>query len=285
VIGHADIIERFKRLKSTDQLGHAYLLVGERGIGKMTASREIAAVLLCSAENPPCGTCHECVLRAAGNHPDSIELPEEGSLGIKVIRELRDQASMRPHSAALRVIIIPSAERLAIPAQNALLKLLEEPPGNTVLILTAPGTAALLPTTVSRCQVIALHPPTDAEVLASVEGASPELLELVGGSPGRVVELLADPAEAARLKEYAEWLSEAESAPLTRRMILARMIAEDDPKGVLETWISVLRRRVTQGVSPRDAANAEVLLAARQALDYNSNVQLVIENALLKLGD
>ncbi len=285
MIGHADIIERFKRLKKADQLGHAYLLVGEQGIGKMTAAREITKILLCGSDNPPCGKCHECVLLGAGNHPDSIELPQEGTLSIKAIRALRDQAAMRPHSARLRVIIIPSAERLAVPAQNALLKLLEEPPGNTVLILTVPGTAALLPTTVSRCQVISLQPPTDSEVLASVEGVTPELLELVGGSPGRVVELLQNPSETERLKQYASWLAEAESAQLSRRMLLARQIAEEDPKSVLETWISLLRRRVAGGASAKDAGNAEVLLAARQALDYNSNVQLVIENALLKLGD
>ena len=87
---------------------------------------------------------------------DRIVLEAENSLGIDDIRSLQHQLSFKPYASSSKIAILPRAEKLTIPAQNAMLKLLEEPPKDTVIILSSPTTEALLPTIVSRCQIIRL---------------------------------------------------------------------------------------------------------------------------------
>ncbi len=97
-------------------------------------------------------------------HPDILILSSSSSISIKSIRELKHWVSQKPFQAKVKAALIEAAEKLTLPAQNALLKTLEEPPAHTIIILTSPNPHLLLPTIVSRCQVISVHPTkSDAE--------------------------------------------------------------------------------------------------------------------------
>jgi len=184
------------------QHAHAYLLHGPKGIGKRALAERLMALLLCQrplAENA-CGTCKSCMLLAAGTHPDNYVLePEEADKAIKV-DQVRDLVSFVVQTAQLggrKVVLIEPVESMNINAANALLKSLEEPSGNTVLLLVSHQPSRLLPTIKSRCVQQACPLPGREQSLAWLAEALPalsqderdELLTLAAGSPLAAVDL------------------------------------------------------------------------------------------------
>lgn len=145
-------------------LPHALMLTGPAGIGKHTLALTIARWLLCQRPSGAgaCGTCHSCLLWKAGNHPDFQEArPEDGSRQIRIdtVRKLNEFLNQTPQISRCQVVILHPAEVLNVNAANALLKTLEEPPGESFIILEAERTGAVMPTIRSRCQMVALLPP------------------------------------------------------------------------------------------------------------------------------
>ncbi len=195
-----------RRALSSGRTHHAYLFEGPEGIGKELAARALAARLLCEeADRKPdadaCGRCRSCRLFAADNHPDfhlihrglhkqhperNIRAGKGLFLVVDVIRHfLIERASTTPNLGIRRVFLLRDAERMNEGAQNALLKTLEEPPGNACLILVTSSAERLLPTIRSRCQCIPFNllPPKYVEeqlqALGNVEPAAARTLAAV----------------------------------------------------------------------------------------------------------
>jgi DNA polymerase III subunit delta' len=217
-------------------LPHAWLLLGPRGSGKRATALAVAAALNCP-ESPGvgCGGCHSCTRVIRQRHPDvHIVVPEGPIISVEVIREMViPEAARSPYEGAYKVFIVEEAERMNPPAQNALLKTLEEPPTDTVFILICDQEDELLETIRSRCHEIRLFPPSEEELT--------ELLIDEGAQPGR-----------ARL---AARLSEGDVG-------IARAIAFDD--GALERrrFFAALAGRLT---SPPDALDAAAEIGAEAA--------------------
>ena len=141
------------------KLSHAYMIVGPGGEPQARAITQLAAALLCPAEAPPCGHCRDCRKVYAGVHPDMIYIDrqpgEKGQLHREIlvdqIRQITADAVVAPNEALRKVYIFREADRMNLPAQNALLKVLEEPPGHAAFILCTAAADALLPTVRSRC--------------------------------------------------------------------------------------------------------------------------------------
>ncbi|MGR8919648.1 MAG: DNA polymerase III subunit delta' [Gammaproteobacteria bacterium] len=174
-------------------LGHAYLLGGREGLGKLAFARALAGLVLCEERQGPaaCGACRGCALLAAGNHPDlQVTLPEEGKRAVLVdqIRELIGFFDLKPHYGASKVAIVCPADTMNVNAANALLKILEEPPAGALIILVANRPGRLLPTLLSRCQRLDVPEPAWSECLAWLESrreagaaiANPDGLVLMG---------------------------------------------------------------------------------------------------------
>ena len=175
IIDQEQPIRLLKNILLNSTIPSALLFTGTDGIGKSTAA--LAFAMACNCEggeaipnnghfadeylpvSDPCGCCRSCMKIRSGNHPDIIRVEPSGNfIKIKQIRDICDTLSLKPYEARLRIIIISDAQAMNPQAANALLKVLEEPPERTVLILTSLQTSDLLPTVVSRCQHIRFSP-------------------------------------------------------------------------------------------------------------------------------
>ncbi len=176
IIGQERPLRILAAILKSDRIPHALLFTGIEGIGKLTSARVFAMALNCIARSKnqesterdtyelettaePCLRCRSCKKIKNDNHPDIIYIKPSGTV-IKVgqIRELCRVLSLKPYEAKRRVVIISDAHTLNPAAGNALLKVLEEPPDQTTLVLTAINASDLLPTIVSRCQHIRFNP-------------------------------------------------------------------------------------------------------------------------------
>ena len=181
--GHDPVVERFRRILANGRLASTFLLVGPAGIGKHTFAVKLAQTLLCEtipeSRMQPCGECPACQQVAAGTHPD-LELvakpADKSFLPIELFigdREHRMRAglchniSLKPFRGGRKVAIIDDADYLNVEGANCLLKTLEEPPPQSVIMLIATSEQRQLPTIRSRCQVIRFQP-LPRQVVASL---------------------------------------------------------------------------------------------------------------------
>ncbi|WP_137817841.1 DNA polymerase III subunit delta' [Pseudomonas sp. 2FG] len=192
----------WQTLAGRTQYAHAYLLHGPLGIGKRALAERLMARLLCRSPVglDACGQCKACLLLAAGTHPDNFILePEEADKAIKVdqVRELVSFVVQTAQLGGRKVVLVEPAEAMNLNAANALLKSLEEPSGDTVLLLVSHQPSRLLPTVKSRCVQQACPLPSEADSLVWLAQALPEssaeerreLLSLAAGSPLAAVSL------------------------------------------------------------------------------------------------
>ncbi len=144
------------------KLPHALLLHGETGTGVGDFSERLVGALLCSGDDKPCGHCRACRLREGGNHPDFCEVAAEkegGDIKVSQIRDLLSFLQIARHYSAFKTVLIRDADAMNRAAANSLLKMLEEPPANTVMVLTSRHPFRLPATVRSRCQTVRLSSP------------------------------------------------------------------------------------------------------------------------------
>ena len=207
IVGQPRVMGILTRMLHNHRLAHALLFTGIDGVGRQTTAKALAMALNCL--NPTgvsaCAECPSCRKVATGNHPDVIVLkPRGASIKIDQVRSLRKHLRFAPLEGRRRIIIINDGQTMRAEASNALLKILEEPPNNTHIIVTAPETTDLLPTIVSRCQHLAFRPIAPAEiasVLVARQGLDRDtaltLSLLAGGSLGRAL--------AADAEQWITW--------------------------------------------------------------------------------
>jgi len=197
IVGHERVVEVFRRALTSGKTSHSYLFEGPAGCGRKTTARALVQAIFCTErEDDACGACVSCRKVAAGSHADIHYIEPDGQfIKIEQVRELQRDLALRPYEAPRKACIIESAERFNPAAGNSLLKTLEEPPGNAIIILLAENADMLLPTIRSRCQVIRFSPlsPENIRLLLERYGMTPEAAELLApmaeGSIQRALEL------------------------------------------------------------------------------------------------
>ncbi len=229
------------------RLPHAILIEGDKGTGRHTLARFISSAAICSGEERPCKECKNCKLFASDNHPDvTVTAPLEGKKNISVaqIRELRADAFVKPHQAEKRVFIIDSADSMNEQAQNALLKILEEPPASVMFIMIAESKASFLDTVISRCVILTLSCPereAATEYIAGNTDFSQEdiinALSQKQNNIGAALELLnsnSDSKMGSAAEEYLEYMLRSDlfgmlsvSAPFEKSRIEAEQFFKD----------------------------------------------------------
>jgi len=293
---------------------HAYLLAGPAHIGKTTLALGFAKALNCTGSTVPCGQCLACRKIDQGTHPDVRLISGEGkAIGIDRIREIQRQAVLRPFEGRYRVHILSSFHNATPEAANCLLKTLEEPARHEVLVLTAPEADLLLPTVVSRCQVLSLHLlPTPAirealETRLGLDSARATLLaRLSGGRIGWALTAATDSEILTKREQQLDQLRSLLSLRGVHRWSHVRQLSapSTDLKGLLGLWstwwrdllmlkagcpdrvINLDRQEDLAGVMAqydrREIVSAlKSTCRAQEQLEHNVNARLALEVLLL----
>ncbi|MDR2549733.1 MAG: DNA polymerase III subunit delta' [Desulfobulbus sp.] len=320
ILGQAKALTLLSRALASGRLAHAYLFSGPDGVGKTTVALDMAAMLLCRRpeEGRPCGRCPGCLKYRSGNHPDFMRIrPDGAAIKIDQVRELKKALNFAPFESGLRIVLLEEVQTMRREAGNSLLKVLEEPPPDNLLILTGTGAGAILDTIVSRCQVIPFAPlPLDlaAEIIRQRRpeldtAGSEALAALADGCPGQALAFEADGILLLYRRIVAAFGTLQDKPAIRTERALALAVELAEAKEGLEPLLALLRiffknamaahagYASGRGVPPeveqarerwnltRLSAKIKTIDFAEQALARNCNRGLVSEVLLLDLFD
>ena len=316
VVGHEWAVDLLRKSLTRGRVAHAYLITGPPQIGKRSLGLSFAQALNCADKQGPCAQCLACRKIAHGRHPDvQIIEGENGTLKIDQMRMLQHEASLSPLEGQWKVYIIRQMEQATAAAANCLLKTLEEPPPHVILMLTANQSRTLLPTIVSRCQVLNLRPLAIEAVQESLQvrwGVDAEqaqlLARLSSGRLGWAVAASQDDAILARRAKYLDQMIVLMGQGRVERLEYAQQLSRNPEAApeLLQLWLGWWRdlllaaggssagiinidredtlRAQTQRHSlgqVRDFVGA--LRAADWQLERNANTRLTLEVLMLSL--
>jgi len=199
LLGQDKAKRMLQRSLENDRVPHAYIFKGPDGVGRKLFGRGFAAAINCRNRTTAgaCGVCSSCQKMYSGNHPDfKVISPEGGGIKIGQIRKLCKDLTYPPYESAMRVVILEDIHTMRPEAANSLLKTLEEPPENNLLILTADSSQEILATLTSRSQVVPFFGLGDDETAIILQwhgvdsGDASLFAHLSGGSPGKALLLV-----------------------------------------------------------------------------------------------
>lgn len=296
LLGNARLKENLTNSLSRGHISHFYLISGPAGSGKHTLAQLLAAAILCRNPQPPCGVCSVCRKVRDGNHPDVITVddPEHKTVAVKIVRQYREDVFIRPNESDHKIYIFP--QELGIEGQNALLKILEEPPAYGVFILLSDNPEKLLPTVRSRCTELtlqALSPELMRPALQQrfPDAASEDLngaIRRSGGYLGQAIQMLADgDSIAPQTTDFVRCFAARDTLGLVQTLVPMEKWKRDSLAELLSSWVSLLEeamaccagmpassglsRALSTGRSARELLHA--LRSIQQALVYlQSNV-------------
>lgn len=321
MLGHEWAVSLLREQAAHERLRHAYLITGPQGTGRRTLALRLAQTVNClrpPAPGEPCLACRACTQLARMQHPDLDVVQAEqvgGTLRVEQVRLLQHNLSLAPYEARYRVALLLRFEEAHVSAANALLKTLEEPPPQVILLVTAESAERLLPTIVSRCEVLRLRPLSLEAVYQGLQSqwGLPEeearlLAHLSGGRVGQAVFLHEHPEQLEQRKTWLDDHSRMLSATRFDRFNYAEALGKDKEtlRLVLQTWAALWRdvllraagaaaplTNLDRMVEVEDLAEREGLSKARrmvqelehtvELLDSNINPRLAAEVLLLDL--
>jgi DNA polymerase-3 subunit delta' len=324
IAGQPLAVRLLRQAVSGDKVAHAYLFTGPEGVGKRTVALELTKALNCVYRTSEGGACDQCLSCRKLSivppiYPDLMVVAPEGRF-IKTdqVRELQAVMYARPNEGKVRTAIIDGVDRMNAESANRLLKLLEEPPSYAILILLTHNLSGVLPTLISRCQVVNFTPIGTEDVADALRklpdldpGQANVLASLSGGSIGRAMAMALDPAVAERREETRQFLLQLHNQDDFALMQTAESLEKQ--KEHLDAWLElalmwlrdalvVAQTGLTQLVINSDKLLAVQTLAdelgvaglldmlgsltdARGQLQRNANTRLVLDVLVVRLGD
>lgn len=200
IYGNKFALQTFEAMFRSGRIPHSFLIYGEKGLGKKMLSNYLAAALLCEKHNGnPCGECHSCKIVMKNIHPDIIYPEQSGKLNtytVEICRHVCADAFIAPNNGNYKVYIFADADNIQLPAQNSLLKIIEEPPEFVYFIFTASFRDVFLPTILSRvtCIGASICSEDECKAVLTMRGYDQEhienAIEVFGGNVGMCLKYL-----------------------------------------------------------------------------------------------
>ena len=290
IVGHEHAINTLRRALLAQRVRHAYLFSGPEHIGKALLAQRFAQTLLCTgggdannAPQNPCNACLSCRKVMHGNHPDVhyISRPQDKQfILIEQVRALQADAARRTLEGRRNIFIIQGMHEMNVQAANCLLKTLEEPEPDVILLLTTPDPGLLLPTILSRVQQVPMQLLTMKQIKSALEerwhvetDEANLIAALAAGRMGWAVQAVEDEDMLAERQAQLETLAKLSTAGKVQRFDVAQRLSADSDKlhGILELWLLWWR---------------DMVLAANNCLDLIVNVDMqgIIQNQAAKVG-
>ena len=291
--GNEHALAALEAMCTSGRLPHSFLIYGEQGTGKKTLAWYLAARLLCEGAQKPCGSCKPCHNLEHRQHPDVMEIPHSGKTGgfsVESIRRVCADAYKTPNNGMRKLYLFTDADHMTVQAQNALLKLVEEPPDFTYFVFTAQSRHAFLETILSRVSAIGTSPCTDAQCTQALlsAGHTPEeaarAVSVFHGNIGRCLAYLTDPGlqeTVALTKKLADSImNRAEYA------LLAALTACSTDKSRLMTALELLDRQLRDALCLRSGGGACIGCYPEGAAQFAQRITLAqgeqLHSALLR---
>ena len=309
MLGHEWAVDMLRQHAARGEVRHAYLFCGPPGLGRRTLALRLAQALNCTnpvAAGVPCGQCRDCKQIEAMQHPDMNVIQAEsedgtakegGTLKVDQVREVQHALSLKPYQEKYRVALFLRFQEANDNAANALLKTLEEPPAHAILLLTADNPEQLLPTVVSRCEILRLRalPVKTIETDLLERGLDEERARLLshisGGRPGYARKLVDDVTLLEKREERLDDLQTLLHAPRVEKFSYADKLSKDKDtmRQAILIWLSYWRDVLLRAAQAETALinidrNMEIeFLAGR--LDLHTARRLVsdLESVLEKM--
>ncbi|MBL7053313.1 MAG: AAA family ATPase [Candidatus Portnoybacteria bacterium] len=237
IIGHQRVLDFLKKSVKKNRLAHAYLFTGPAYLGKQTVALEFIRMLIGKEIDK---ILHPDVLIIK---PEVIEtdkgIKKEMEIGIKQAREIQHQMSLSPYSADYKIVLIDGVDKMTNEATNCLLKTLEEPNGKAILILIASNPKMLLPTIISRCQIVNFLPVPEEEIKKAIPKADDRIIRLANGRPGLVINYLENPELLKIQEDVISKLEKILKSNLSERYEYVEEISKDIPmcRKILDYWL------------------------------------------------
>ena len=292
LLGNARLKDNLTAALQQGKTAHFYLISGPQGSGKHTLASLLAAAMMCQQPQRPCCRCAACRKVLDRVHPDviTVEDPEHKAVPVRIIRQMRDDVFIRPNEGNHKVYIFP--QEMGIEGQNALLKVLEEPPSYGVFLLLTDNAEKILPTVRSRCVELSLQPLEQTllkQVLTrefpQVDGSTLDAaIARSGGFLGQARSLLQDDsAENPQTQDFVTALCTRDELLLTRTLVPMEKWKRDAFLQILQQWLEILEgalacRSGAQALSPL-ASQLAGAKSGRQLQQYIVLLQKMMEYA------
>lgn len=294
-----------KAATEAKKLPHGLLFCGPSKIGKKKVAIELAKLIFCEKnEKNSCGTCRNCTDLEKNAHPDFMVIGENENKEIQMseIRDVIWKLSLKPYSAMRKIAIIDNAELMNREAQNAFLKTLEEPSGDTLLIMITEHPEMLLKTIASRMQKVTFMPITRVGIQKYLEsiGASKrdaeKVADLANGKIGKAIELLRNKEKIQEEERIIENLKKIKDSDFTYRFKYAKNLADEVTendnfklKDVFDSWLNYFRLALFDKIQNRDSENIYASYSASKlkkiiSLIQSTNFLLATTNANTRLA-
>lgn len=276
LIGNEQLKTRLSNTLAKGQLSHCYLISGRKGSGKKTLAKILAAALQCTGNSTvPCGSCAACRKVQADTHPDviTVDTPDRVTIPVDTVRQMRADAFIRPNEGKKKIYLFPRAQALNPAGQNALLKLLEEPPPYGVFFLLTDNADALLPTVRSRCVELSMAPLTKAQLIPVLKARFPEQpesdlirhAEACGGALGRALELAGQQAASSlSAAPFAAAFAAGDALALLELTVRLEKAGREQFSATLQSWQTLLYQALQLRAGlPAASQDAQLLGEAR----------------------
>ena len=294
LLGNVQLKSQLQSSVRRGRMAHFYLLSGPEGSGKHTLSDLLAAAMLCTGQEKPCFCCEACRKVMAHTHPDYVIVddPEKKTVPVELIRQARADMYVRPNEGERKIYCFPRGQDMGIPGQNALLKVLEEPPAYGVFLILTDNPEKLLPTVRSRCVELPLQALSPEQLTKHLKERYPQaddqtIAGAVARSGGYLGQALSAMEEGSTLspqsQAFLESFAASDALGLLRVLVPMERWKRDQFLPVLARWEEALQSALVcrSGIHAlsADVRQLSISRSSQELLSAIRHIQKAIEYA------